>query len=72
MKQNRVLESMHSNYPLPNWLKNHIISNLKAKSAIYEYDAFEPSLNSGGKTEDFYRIGLSLDGGGVRGLLLAT
>ena len=72
MKENRVLESIHSNYPLPNWLKNHIISNSKAKSAIYEYDGFEQSLNSGGKSEDFYRIGLSLDGGGVRGLLLAT
>ena len=39
---------------------------------IYDYEHFQPEVNSGGKSEDFYRIGLSLDGGGVRGLLLAT
>ena len=39
---------------------------------IYGFEHFQPEVNSGGKSEDVYRIGLSLDGGGVRGLLLAT
>lgn len=73
MKLNEVVENFNSNQPIPNWLKNHINNNkTKGKSVIYEYESFEPYINSANKKEDFYRIGLSLDGGGVRGLLLAT
>ena len=52
------------------WLRNKIRANSKKKSDVFDIEADIGYSTS--KVYDHYKIGLSLDGGGVRGLLLAT
>jgi predicted acylesterase/phospholipase RssA len=73
---------------LPVWLLNHVVNNVKniRKSLLKKESLADDeiilekesdltiTLNSMNsiKNTDYFRVGLSLDGGGIRGMLLAT
>jgi predicted acylesterase/phospholipase RssA len=71
------LNIIDSNQPIPTWLKKHLKSNKIVKSKVSldnkntgaEFDLFMPTES---KFYEYHKLGLSLDGGGMRGLLLAS
>ena len=71
LNENSTLEILTSEQKLPMWLRNKIRANSKKKSDVFDIEA-DIGYSTSSKVYDHYKIGLSLDGGGVRGLLLAT
>jgi hypothetical protein len=77
LNQNKTLNIIDSNQFIPTWLKKHLKSNKIEKSKISfanrntgaEYDIF---MAKESKFYDYHKLGLSMDGGGIRGLLIAT
>lgn len=70
---------------LPMWLINLVNTNKNAQkqkkhpnvllSDVNDdslLNALNNTLGSAGRNQDCYKMGLSLDGGGIRGMLLAT
>jgi predicted acylesterase/phospholipase RssA len=77
LSKNKTLNIIESNQLIPTWLKKHLKSNKIVKSKVTlgnkntgtEFDMFMPTES---KFYEYHKLGLSLDGGGMRGLLLAS
>lgn len=76
LSNNKTLNIINSNQCIPSWLKRHLKSNKIGKSVHFtnqsigaQFDLFTAKES---KFYEYHKLGLSMDGGGVRGLLLAT